>query len=232
MTQLITFHHTLREDDHITRILVTGHMVDRENRPQSRFPSRSLECVRETLSGCLDGLARAHGLLRIIMSATKGVDLLAVDFAIANGMPAEVYLPQADESLFLANAVNYGPDGPQWVERYLRARATAWVTVHTPVDATDPLRPFWTPQGGASQHYEDLNRYMAGLLRPADILLAYWDGRQGDRSGGTEHMIRVAQAGGTACLTLNTGLENADPRYDPLRKCYTFMTGAAGSAGG
>ena len=223
MTPQITFLSTLPEDDRAIRVVVTGHMVDRESRPQPRFPAQHIGRVQATLGHCLDQLAQSCGPLRVITSATKGVDLLAVAYAIETGTPAEIYLPQGDEASFLAGAVNYGPDGLRWVEWYEQAKASATIRIHTPVLATDPTRAFLTPETGTTQHYEDLNLYMAGLLRPQDALVAYWDGKQGDKPGGTEHMIRVAQSRRTRYYTLNTGLKNTDPRYDPLRLCYTFL---------
>ena len=212
---LITFLTNPSPTEKLTRVAVTGHMVDREGRLSPRFPAAQVGAVRETLAACLDALARERGALRVITSGTQGIDLLAVGICLEWGWPADMYLSQ-DEQSFLQRSVGYGADGPTWLALYERAKRSGLVSVHTPVCANDHSQPFRTPAQGTTQHRVDLNEHMVTLLRPQDALVAYWNGKGGDKPGGTEHMIRTALGKGVECLALNAHLVGAQKRPELL----------------
>jgi hypothetical protein len=126
--------------------------------------------------------------LRVITSGTQGIDLLAIGLCLERGRPADLYLAQ-DEQSFLPRSVGYGAEGPTWLALYDRAKRSRLVSVHIPVSASDPSQPFRASAQGATQHRVDLNEHMVALLRPQDLLVAYWDGMGDDNPGGTEHLV-------------------------------------------
>jgi hypothetical protein len=213
---LITFLTNPSPTEKLTRVAVTGHMVDREDRLSPRFPAAQVGAVQETLAACLDTLARERGALRVITSGTQGIDLLAIDLCLERGWPADMYLAQ-DEQSFLPRSVGYGAEGPTWLTLYERAKRSGLVGVHIPMSASDPSQPFRAPAQGTTQHRVDLNEHMVALLRPQDLLVAYWDGKGGDKPGGTEHMVRTALDKGIECLALNAHLVGAQERPELLR---------------
>lgn len=213
---LITFNTDPPLSSRLIRVVVTGHMVDREERSSPRFPSERVGAVRATLAACLDCLAKPHGALRVVTSGTKGIDLLSISICLDRQWPVEVYLAQ-DEASFLTRSVNYGIDGPSWLALYERAKQSALVTIHTPMREDKPSQPFCSPPLGTTQHRVDLNEYMVALLRPQDMLVAYWDGQGGDAPGGTEHMVRTALARGVRCMALDAHLIGTVGRPELLR---------------
>jgi hypothetical protein len=209
--------------DQIIRVAVTGHMIDRGE--QQRFPEAFAPRVWGALAFWLKGLHSVYGRqLHLYTSASAGVDLLAIAIALTGGIPADVFLPQAEEP-FLARSVAYGTHAEQWLQIYQAARAALSVTIHEPVDATSPEQLYTVPPDGSKQHYADLNVMLSQLLRPGtgDRLIAVWDGHDMGTPGGTGHMVKLALARGLQCLMLQEGLLNADPRYDRTRLRYTFL---------
>lgn len=220
---VILYTHFAPPEDQVTRVAVTGHMIDRGE--QQRFPEVFAPRVYGALAFWLKGLKSVYGRqLHLFTSASAGVDLLAITIALTEGIPADVFLPQAEEP-FLARSVAYGTHAEQWLQIYQAARAALSVTIHEPVDAADPERPYTAPPSGSKQHYADLNVVLSQLLRPGtnDRLIAVWDGHGIGTPGGTGHMVKLAIEHGVQCLMLQEGLLNADPRYDRTRLRYTFL---------
>ncbi len=218
----IFYRFTLPED-HVTRVVVTGHMIDRDKR--QRFPEAFVPRIYGALAFWLKGLQNVHGgQLHLFTSASAGVDMLAIAIALTERIPADVFLPQAEQP-FLARSVAYGTRAEQWVQIYQAARAASWITIHEALDATSPDRLYIAPPSASKQHYVDLNMVLCQLLRPGtdDRLIAVWDGRDHGSPGGTGHMVHLALSRGVKTLMLQEGLLNADPRYDRSSLRYTFL---------
>ena len=148
---------------------------------------------------------------------------LSISVALCGRISTDIFLPQA-EPAFLTRSVAFGAQGAAFQVLYQTAKAASWVSVHEPVDTSEPSSFFVAP-AGTTYHYVALNEQLANLLRPAgrDRLVAVWDGRDLDTPGGTGHMVRLALARDIPCLMLTKGLVNPDPRYDPDRLRYTFL---------
>lgn len=219
MERLITYLTDPPQEEHYTRVAVTGHMVDKPTRVDPRFLPESVSGVRETLTKRLELLEFRRGELRVLTSGTQGVDLLAIGWCLHRGWPADLYLPMGEEA-FLARAINYGVDAQSWLAIYRQAKASPDITIHLPVYACEPTRIFSTPGSGTKQHYVDVNNHLAALLRPQDILLAYWDGKPGDAPTGTEHMIRTALGAGIQCIVLNEHLVDGMTAYEKVFTLY------------
>jgi hypothetical protein len=221
MTALLYDHFPLPED-HVTRVVAAGHMIDRGE--QQRFPEAFIPTVYGALAFWLKELQSASKHLHLFTSASAGVDLLAIAIALAERIPADVFLAQAEEP-YLSRSVAYRTRAEQWVQIYRAARASSWMSIHEPLDASAPDRPYTAPPGGSKQHYADLNVELCRLLRPGtdDRLIAVWDGHDIGTPGGTGHMVKLALAQGVQCLMLQEGLLGADSRYDRSRLRYTFL---------
>jgi hypothetical protein len=209
--------------DQVIRVVVTGHMIDRGE--QHRFPESFVPTVYGALAFWLKGLHSVFGRqLHLYTSASAGVDLLALAIALTEGIPTDVFLPQAEEP-FLARSVAYGSHAEQWLQIYQAARAALSITIHEPVDAAALEQLYTAPADGSKQHYVDLNLELARLLRPDtdDRLIAVWDGHDTGTPGGTGHLVRLALEQGVQCLMLREGLLGADPRYDRTHLRYTFL---------
>ena len=162
--ELITFKDSIIRKENLM-VTVTGHMIDRENRTIARFPACNITFVRQKLTAFLNELTQKYGSIHLILSATKGVDLLAIEWAIVTKNPVDIFLPQ-DEFSFLNQAVNYGTDGPEWLELYQKAKQTKHIQIHTPVSIDNPTLQFVSPSSQTNQHYVDLysNREVSELV--------------------------------------------------------------------
>lgn len=162
-------------------IVFTGHMIDRPNRPQPRFPSH----LEPAVGKALHALLARHNVGFGYASAACGSDILFLE-AIA-GLKAESYvvLPYAKPS-FIVDSVDTVP-GANWRERCERVLEQATqVTV-----CSD------RPQSDTQAAYEYSNLMLRGLgiihARQLDTQLVpvvVWDGKPGDGPGGTASMVR------------------------------------------
>ncbi len=164
--------------------LFTGHMVDRLDRETPRFPPEMEGVVAlrmlETLKG-LDAGPRDLGLC----GGAAGGDLIFAEACLGCDVPFEVLLPQAEEA-FLADSVE--PSGTGWEERYRRAVEAAESVEVLPDGYLDDAE-----LGLYGRHgrwlLERATRWGTGRLE----LVALWDGRPGDGSGGTADVVATVR---------------------------------------
>ena len=194
-------------------LLFTGHMVDRENRQDPRFPSSQeataraaiKEAVRkekEAISGPLQGLA----------GGACGGDILFHEVCEELSIPTELYLALPAEQ-FCKESVQFA--GPGWIHRfhYLVNKLPDLI-----LSDTKEL-PKWLQK---KKDYNIWVRNNLWMLESALVngganltLIALWDGKGGDGPGGTEHMVRLAEEKGARIIWLKTkdlfGLKNEAP---------------------
>lgn len=186
-------------------VFVTGHMPDKPNRATPRFPENAVEEVRNDLRTTLSQLHHKQPIQQVVCSATAGTDLLAIEWAVDNGVPAEIYLPYEEES-FIQGAVNYGNEGQRWLSIFQRAKQAEKVQWHYPVLTSDPNKKAIKTEveklSSTGQHYVDLNLHMVSRLKTDDYVVAVWDGKGGDAPGGTEHALRLAKGQQQAKITI------------------------------
>jgi class 3 adenylate cyclase len=186
--------------------MFTGHMVDRPDRDQPRFPAELESAVAAAIRGCLDdGPPVAFG------SGASGSDLLFLETVLDLGGEVNLVLPyEVDE--FEAESVDRGLGG-DWSARFRRAldRASRVVV------ASERCR---TPSPSVYAYANQLMRGLA-IIRARQLDaelrgLAVWDGQQGDGPGGTAATVGDWMAAGVR-------IEIIDPRA---------LTAAAGSREG
>lgn len=166
--------------------LFSGHMIDKPDRAEARFPPAMEPLVKQAITQKLDELAIASEDFAI-SSAACGGDLLFVEACIARGVQVEMRIP-FDEPSFLQKSVSFA--GESWQQRFRAAK-------------NNPLAKLvFMPErlGPVPDH---LNAYMRNNRWMLYAALAYgpekvrfvslWDGKKGDGPGGTEDMVNTVR---------------------------------------
>jgi tetratricopeptide (TPR) repeat protein len=164
-----------------TVILFSGHMIDRPDRAEPRFPAALAPAARQAIEAVLAEW-EAGPADRAITSAACGGDLLFAEAALARGVPLDVRIP-SDEARFLDTSVSFA--GPEWREAFDRVRSHPDVQLHVMPARLGPVPP-------GIDAFDRLNRWLVSALLitlPARVrFLALWDGREGDGPGSIKQL--------------------------------------------
>ncbi|MFT3795049.1 hypothetical protein [Flavobacterium sp.] len=171
-------------------ILFTGHMIDRADRKEPRFPADKEMGVRRAIFTTLAKEQLSSPALKGIAGGACGGDMLFHEVCLELGIPSEIYLAFEPEE-FKKHSVSFA--GPDWEERFDRL--------------IDRL-PFHVLPTRNSQDnvWAATNRWM--LDTALDIgsqqttLMALWDEKKADGPGGTQDMIDTAKNKGAKTLVL------------------------------
>ena len=167
-------------------VLFSGHMIDRPDRAEPRFPPDKEDLAGAAVKATLDQLQVGTGDLAICGGACGG-DLLFAEAALERGSRVELHLP-FPEPAFMATSVSFA--GPAWRDRFVAVRDHERTEV-----VTMPDRLGRAPDG--VDPYERNNKWMlyTALVWGSNNVrfIALWDGKGGDDTGGTEHMFRTVQ---------------------------------------
>jgi tetratricopeptide (TPR) repeat protein len=178
--------------------LFSGHMIDRPDRPEPRFPPAMEPEARQRIEKALDKLNADANDIAIVPGAACGGDIIFIEACLERQMKVEVYLPSA-EADFIRESVRLA--GDDWVARFYKIRTHPNVTFQLQFDRVGPL-----PEG--DNPYERNNRWAlySALIYGIDKvrLIALWDGKGGDGPGGTGHMVQEVRRLGGLAEHLNT----------------------------
>jgi len=167
-------------------VLFSGHMVDRPERPEARFPESKAGAAAREIAARLDALGAKEGDLGLAQAACGG-DLLFAKACLQRKMRLELRLPQLEPE-FLTNSVAFA--GPRWQALYDEVKAHPDVRM---LFAPEELGP--TPLG--IEVYERGNLWLlyTALSHGADKarFLCLWNGQGGDGPGGVQHMNDLVQ---------------------------------------
>ncbi len=157
-------------------VLCAGHLIDRPDRTEPRFPPELEPAVRSAIGDRLREVGVGFGYA----SAACGADILFLESVLELGGEAHVILPY-DRERFVEDSVDLGP-GTDWIGRFERVLAGAH-DVHT-------ASHHRMGTGGVSYEYGFLLMDGAAALRADEldtelVCLAVWDGKPGDAVGGT-----------------------------------------------
>jgi tetratricopeptide (TPR) repeat protein len=167
-------------------VLFSGHMIDKSNRAQPRFPEPKADAAGRRIFAELDRLGAAPGDLAISQAACGG-DLLFLKACMACGMRLEIYLPQQEPN-FLRDSVSFA--AAHWQDDYDAVKQYPNVAYRIMPDDLGP-----TPEG--VDLYDRCNRWMLysalsnGLSKVSFVTL--WDGKAGDGPGGAENMVALVR---------------------------------------
>lgn len=169
-------------------ILFTGHMIDKQDRKNPRFPAYKEEAVKQKIhKQLLQEKEKTKLPLQGIASGACGGDILFHEACLQLGIPTQVYLPSQPEA-FKGDSVSFA--GDDWNERFNKLIKT--LPVH--------LLPSSEKNKNVMNVYERTNEWMLKTALSFGgenmSLIALWDGSGGDGKGGTEHMVKMAKEKG------------------------------------
>jgi hypothetical protein len=155
-------------------VIFSGHMVDRADRPEPRFPSFLIRAARAAIAAGIEDLTDSDW--KGVSGAACGGDLLFCDAWLAMGRSLEVHLPQPVEP-FLDESVRFA--GFEWVELFHR------ILAHPTTAASIPGAPL-----AADMHTANNLAMLASAVSSGSDLAGVflWNGLGGDGPGGTAHM--------------------------------------------
>jgi hypothetical protein len=194
-------------------LLFAGHMIDKADRQQPRFPAAMQATARQAIRAQI-GQAIAvwpPGTTVLgVAGGANGGDILFHEVCAELGIATELYLPFAPAA-YIAESVRVEPslDGrPSWIERFhsICQACEAAGSCHQLGEA-DCL-PSWAGQLPDYTIWERNNRWLlqsALAWGAAKLsLLVLWDGQGGDAPGGTQHMVEVAEAAGAVVRRIDS----------------------------
>lgn len=162
-------------------VVFAGHMIDRPNRPEPRFPPHFEQSVRHALRTLLS----RHNVGFGYSSAACGSDILFMETIFDLKAEGYVVLPY-EKSSFISDSVDIVP-GADW-----RERCDSVLEHATKVTICSDR-----PQSDVQAAIEYANLMLRGLgiihARQLDtqlIPVVVWDGKPGDGPGGTASMVR------------------------------------------
>lgn len=165
-------------------VLFSGHIIDRPDRPEPRFPPAKEAAAAARIADSLDGIGLAAGDLAIAQAAAGG-DLLFLEAALARGATLQILLP-FNEAAFIQSSITPSIHGDDWRRRYAAVKAAAPDAVHEMPAELGPL-----PAGANA--FERCNEWLlqSALAWGAGKLhfVCLWNGAHGDGPGGTQHMM-------------------------------------------
>ena len=94
-----------------TIVIFTGHMIDRADRRNPRFPSEIAEDIKKEISWQLNELNASIGY----SSASCGADILFIEAMLERNAEVNVFLPFCKED-FIKTSVSYA--GEEWIDRF------------------------------------------------------------------------------------------------------------------
>jgi hypothetical protein len=160
-------------------------MIDAQNRKEPRFPSNKEEIARQEIEKhLLKEKENIKSELKGIAGGACGGDILFHELCEQIDIPSEIYLAlPVDE--FKNTSVSFA--GKHWEERF--DKLVKKLPVH--------LLPAAKDNKENDNIWERTNLWMLdNALKNGGnnmTLIALWDGKGGDGSGGTEHMVNVAK---------------------------------------
>lgn len=165
--------------------LFSGHMIDRVDRREPRFPAEREGAVAVRLFELLESLDAGPGDLGICGGAGGG-DVIFAEACLGRGLEVEVLLPQAEDTFL---AVSVDPSGTGWRERFrdvVGAEAVRTEVMDETYSSAEGL-------GLYSRHGRWLIERALAWGAERLIVIALWDGQPSGGSGGTAEVIEAAR---------------------------------------
>ena len=189
-------------------LLFTGHRIDAPGRAEPRFPAAKEPEARAAIKDAVaKEQARISGELTGMAGGASGGDILFHEVCAELGIPTELHLALPRDA-YVKESV--APAGPDWVERFDRLLARL---PHRELASTPEL-PRWLRERPGYGIWQRNNRWLLHQAlargRGRMTLMALWDRSPGDGPGGTEDMVRTAEARGARVVILDTRTLFAD----------------------
>ena len=168
-------------------VIATGHVTDRADRKEPRFPESAVPRVEQEVANILRSWRVGPDDL-LVGGGARGADTVVAEQAAALGAAIWTLLAHSPAE-FLHTSVEGGD--PSWIERYWRLlqRHPSWERGDDPAFASreDPYRATneWMLQVVATQAEPSAAR-----------VIAVWDGQPGQGEGGAADMVAAARGRG------------------------------------
>jgi hypothetical protein len=182
-------------------LLFTGHMIDRKDRKEPRFPAQLEATAEAAIKEAVQLQKDKYGdNLKGISGGACGGDIIFHEVCEELGINTELYLAVPREQ-FIVESVEFA--NANWVDRFDELYRKLPKHVLSP---TKEL-PKWLQSKNDYSIWERNNLWM---LNSALIcgginmtIIALWDGKGGDGTGGTEHMVQEAKARGSKTVIID-----------------------------
>lgn len=163
-------------------VVVSGHLIDTPDRRESRFPPEAEPAVTAQVRGLLERWSIGSGDL-VVTGGARGADLIAAEQALARGAAVTLLLAFPPEE-FLTSSVTL--PGTDWSRRFEAVRVPATTLV-----ATEVFGP-----AEEESPYVRINRWLLDHAQAWGVpvhAIAVWDGRTGQKAGGTADFVAQAR---------------------------------------
>jgi hypothetical protein len=182
-------------DEYDMVVVAGGHMTDKANREDERFPEAFAAAVAAAIARVLDRWAVGARSL-CVSGAARGADIIVAEQCLARGAVVRllVALPEGD---FLERSVR--SPGTDWEVRYRALRER--------VEARFQAQELGPPAPGESVFVRNnawaLAEAKAAAGRVPVRALVVWDGEDSGGAGGTADLVRQAEAAGADVAVIN-----------------------------
>ncbi|PIF34364.1 hypothetical protein CLU81_5003 [Flavobacterium sp. 9] len=168
-------------------LIFSGHLIDRPDRVQKRFPQENEEIIRLKIKKCVSEIKNnTNAELYGIAGGACGGDILFHEICDELQIPTVIYLTLPPDE-FKKESVSYA--GKNWDTRFddLLKRKQYKILLQTNDSQQNSI-------------WEDTNVWMLNdaLKKGGEhvTLIALWNNKEGDNKGGTKHMIDIAEKAG------------------------------------
>ena len=182
-------------------LLFTGHMIDASGRAAPRFPANKEATVRAKIKEVIQQeIVQVGSNITGIAGGACGGDILFHEICAELGIATRLFLAFPREQ-FVTTSVAFA--GSDWVTRFDNLLRKLPVVVLADTDVLPawlcrkPGYDIWK-RNNLWQLHEALSN--GGLHM---TLLALWDGKSGDGTGGTEHLVNEARQKGARTLVID-----------------------------
>lgn len=184
-------------------ILFTGHMIDKPDRANPRFPASKELVAREAIKQAVIAEINKLPVGTKIAGVTGGAcggDILFLEVCGELGIAAQMLLAMPREK-FLKASVSFA--GSQWIERFDKLVAK----LPHPVLSDDEELPKWLQSKPGYNIWMRNNLWMLNRALVSGGMhmthIALWDGKGGDGPGGTADMVKQASDRGAKVVMLD-----------------------------
>jgi hypothetical protein len=184
-------------------LLFTGHMIDKSDRKEPRFPASKEAEVRQWIKEKVieekNKMEEGSSLSGIAGGACGG-DILFHEVCAELGIPTQMLLALPRDQ-FLVESVAFA--GISWIERF----DNLYKKLPHPVLTDQKELPKWLQK---KPGYDIWSRNNLWELNSALVnggmnmtLIALWDGKGGDGPGGSAHMVKIANESGAKTIVID-----------------------------
>lgn len=184
-------------------ILFTGHMIDDQERKNRRFPAEIEDQVKKAIRKEVEQEKNRLTNIPIcgLAGGACGGDILFHEICQELNIPSELLLALPSDK-FVKESVNFA--GQSWTHRF----EALYKKLPVRILSNEKKLPKWLRSKDDSYTIWERNNLWllhSALINGGDCmnLIALWDEEEGDKTGGTEHMVNIAVDRGAKVKIIN-----------------------------